>query len=92
VTDVRALTARFGGRPNWWTALGRDAAALARQALADAPTDSVTAQALIAQRRKAARDALATAKGAMWTTDEPGFDKAHVLARRVRIVQLSPSR
>jgi hypothetical protein len=87
--DVRAMTARLGGRPNWWAALGHDAATLARDALADAPTDVVTTQAQIAQRRQAARDALAAARDRLWTTDEAGFGRDHKLARQVRVVDLS---
>ena len=88
-TDAAALTARFGGRPDWWTALGRDAGALARKALAAAPMDSVSTHAEIAKRREAARDALLSARDPLWSTNGEGFDGSHVLARDVRIVELS---
>ncbi len=87
-TDVRAMTSHFGGRPNWWASLGRDAAILARTALARAPTDSVTGTAQIAQRRQSARDALLGARAALWTTDEPGFNASQVLGRTVRVVEI----
>jgi hypothetical protein len=87
--DVRAMTARLGGRPDWWAALGHDAATLAKDALADAPTDVVTSPAQIAQRRQAARDALLAARDRLWTTDEAGFGSDHKLARQVRVLDLS---
>jgi hypothetical protein len=83
--DVQELTARVGGRPNWWTALGRDAGMLARRALATAPMDSVTSASEVSQRRKAARDALAASRDRLWTTDAPGFDATHVLPRQIHI-------
>jgi hypothetical protein len=82
---VQELTARVGGRPNWWTALGRDAGMLARRALATAPMDSVTSASEVSQRRKAARDALAASRDRLWTTDAPGFDATHVLPRQIHI-------
>jgi hypothetical protein len=87
--EVQALVARFGGgRPSFWTALGRDAAMLARRALSRAPLDSVTGSTAIVQRRQAARDALAAAHQALWTSDADGFQGAHVLPREVRMVEL----
>ncbi len=85
--DIAALRARLGGRPNFWMALGRDAAALARKALAHQPTDTVTSQAEIARRREAARDALASARVPLWTSDAQGFSSSHVLERAVRVVE-----
>jgi hypothetical protein len=87
--EVLAMTARLGGRPGWWVALGRDAGALARKALATLPLDTVTAEAAISRRRKAARDALATARARLWTSDADGFDASHVLPRAIRVVDLA---
>ncbi len=89
LVDVHSLTARFGGQPSWWTAVGRDAAMLARRALSSAPTDAVALPKAIAERRGAARDALATAHERLWTTDADGFAGQHVLPRELRIVELS---
>jgi hypothetical protein len=86
--DIRALTARLGGRPSWWLALGRDAVALARKAMAQLPADSVTDPSEIARRRRAARDAVAGAHERLWTSDAGAFDSAHVLGRALRVTEL----
>jgi hypothetical protein len=86
--DVKGLVARLGGRPDWWTALGRDAAMLARRALANAPTDTVTTAVEVAQRRAAARDALLSAQARLWSTDETGFGGSHALPRTLRMVDV----
>lgn len=87
--EVLAMTARLGGRPGWWVALGRDAGALTRKALAALPLDTATAEGAISRRRKAARDALATAQARLWTSDAEGFDASHVLPRAIRVVDLA---
>jgi hypothetical protein len=87
--EVLAMAARLGGRPGWWVALGRDAGALARKALATLPLDTVTAEPDIVRRRVAARDALATVRALLWTSDSEGFDASHVLPRALRVVDLT---
>jgi hypothetical protein len=87
--DVLAMAARLGGRAGWWAALGRDAGALARKALSTLPLDAVTAEVDILRRRKAARDALGTARVRLWTSDAEGFDASHVLPRSIRVVDLT---
>jgi hypothetical protein len=87
--EVLGMTARMGGQPGWWVALGRDAGALARRALSTLPLDTVTAEGDILRRRKEARDALATAHARLWTSDAEGFDASHVLPRAIRVIDLT---
>jgi hypothetical protein len=72
-TDPRGdEAARFSatlGRISWWTALGRDAATLARAALRQLSTDAVTDGPAVTERRKQARDRLAAAAAPLWTTE-----------------------
>jgi hypothetical protein len=96
LVEALAMAGRFGGRPSFWAALGRDAGALARQALRTLPLDTVTVEADIARRRLAARDALLAARAPLWTTDADGFGtgaapaagSTHSLARTIRVVDL----
>ena len=47
--DIRAWYAREGAPPNWWAALGHDAAALARRAVSALPLDPTTDPAEVAR-------------------------------------------
>jgi hypothetical protein len=86
--DVRAYMDRFGVRPSWWTALGRDAGALARKAVSTLPAGTVTEKDAIAQRRALAQFRLSTATAHLWTTETEGFAGAHTLKRTIRLVEL----
>ena len=57
--DIRAWFAREGAPPNWWAALGHDAALLARRAVAALPLDADEST-----RRRSPGDALAARRGA----------------------------
>jgi len=87
--DVRALVARTGARPAWWTALGRDAAVLARMALSSLPLDSTSDVDEIARRRAVVRQALVDARAPLWTSDHEGFDATRNLPRSIRLVDLN---
>jgi hypothetical protein len=89
VADVRAMTARTGAAPRWWAAVGRDAAVLARQALAELPTDTITDPDGIARRRAQLRAALLGARASLWTSERNGFDEAGVLNRTIRTQDLT---
>jgi hypothetical protein len=69
------------GHFGWWTALGRDAATLARVALLDLPVGTVTESLAVSERRSAAHDALTAARARLWTTESSGWDKTHTLTR-----------
>jgi hypothetical protein len=79
-------TTRFAstlGRVGWWTALGRDAATLARVALRQLPVDLETDAAAVSRRRAKARDLLAEARTRLWTTESGGWTKDHHMRRTV---------
>jgi len=86
--------ARFSaalGNVSWWTALGRDAATLARLALRTLPADTATEPQAIAERRTVARDLLASAHARLWTTEKTTWTDGHAMSRTVCAVE-APSK
>jgi hypothetical protein len=76
------------GRVSWWTALGRDAATLARLAVEQIPADDVSDAKSVAARRATARDHLAAAQARLWTTEASGWKGAvRVMQRTVCTVE-----
>jgi hypothetical protein len=71
------------GSVNWWTALGRDAATLARVAVDQLPTDVATDRRIVADRRARARDLLASSRARLWTTEHVSWTAARTMARTV---------
>lgn len=71
------------GRISWWTALGRDAATIARVAVEPLPVDDTSDARAVAERRTTARDRLATAKARLWTTEANGWGGARAMQRTV---------
>jgi hypothetical protein len=71
------------GTVNWWTALGRDAATLARLAVSTLPTDTVTDPPSISERRQAARDKLESARARLWSTEQAGWTASHTMGRTI---------
>ena len=86
--DVRAYMAQFAARPSWWTALGRDAGILARQAVVQLPLDTTADAAVIAQRRNLVNTQLPLMKAILWTSDGDGFSGGHALKRTLKVVEL----
>jgi hypothetical protein len=82
--ELRRFTATLGP-VSWWTALGRDAATLARVAARELPTGAVLEPAAVVQRRTQARDALARARAPLWSTEAIGWTDEHVMRRSVCI-------
>jgi hypothetical protein len=80
--ELRRFSATLG-HATWWTALGRDAATLARVAVGRLPTDEASAPSVVAQRRVQSRDALAAARARLWSTDASGWSDAHTIRRTV---------
>jgi hypothetical protein len=70
--EVRRFVTIFGGA-SWWTALGRDAATLARVAIDALPADVASDAPAVAGRRDQARDRLAAARTRLWSTEATGF-------------------
>jgi hypothetical protein len=87
--EIRAWYAREGAPPNWWAALGHDAALLARSSVAALPLDASVEPQEVARRRLAAKDALAAARAHLWTSEARGFSPAHVLPRDAKVVELA---
>jgi hypothetical protein len=88
VADARAMAKETGNGASWWASLGHDAAVLARTALGAIGTDTTTDKDEIARRRAAVREALASAKGPLWTSERTGFDTARRLARTLRTIEV----
>lgn len=84
--DVRAFVERFGLRPSYWTALGHDAGALAKAALAALPTDTTVDAKEVVQRRAIVQAGLLATRVKLWTTDERGVGDSRVLGRSLRLV------
>ena len=78
------------GHAGWWTALGRDAATLARTALVALPVGSVSEPRAVAERRAAARDALAKARARLWTTESSSWEGDRTLKRTLCTVESPP--
>jgi hypothetical protein len=86
--EIRAWTEASGGPPNFWSALGHDAAVLARRAVAALPLDATSDAAAVSARRAAAKSALLTATAHLWTSESRGFASAHVLPRILGVEDL----
>ncbi len=86
--EVRAWTENAGAPPNWWAALGHDAAVLARRAVASLPLDATSDAAEVTKRRAVAKAALAKATAHLWTTESDGFATARALPRTLGVVDL----
>ncbi len=90
--EVDAYKQKFGARPSYWTALGRDGALLAHLAEAELPGDRTTQASEISKRRELARAALLRVKTTLWTTDSTGFaqnaTETHKLPRTLHVVDL----
>jgi hypothetical protein len=69
------------GKAGWWTALGRDAATLARMALVGLPADLVSEPHAVSERRSTAHDRLASARARLWTTESSGFSADRSMKR-----------
>ncbi len=85
--DVRAFMEKLGVRPSYWSALGRDAGALARAAIGVLPVDTTTALPNVTQRRAIVRAGLLSTRVRLWTTDERGFGEDRVLTRALRVLR-----
>ncbi len=85
--ELRRFTGTLG-RVGWWTALGRDAATLARVAVRGLPSTQVIEARAVAERRIAARDKLTAARARLWTTEASGWREAHAMKRSVCAVEV----
>ena len=83
--DVRTFMERLGARPTYWTALGRDAGALAGAAIAPLPADATSDPKGVTQRRAIVQAGLQAVRVRLWTTDAKGMGKDRVLPRDLRL-------
>jgi hypothetical protein len=88
--ELRRFEATLGP-VRWWTALGRDAAMLARAAVKVLPDDEATDPKVVASRRTQARDALAQAHARLWTTGASGWE-GRTMRRTVCAIDALPGR
>ena len=82
---MRNFIDRFGVRPSYWTALGRDAGALAGAALAPLPADATSEVKAVTQRRAIVQAGLLGTRVHLWTTDDKGIGTDRVLPRALRL-------
>ncbi|HEX4628149.1 MAG TPA: hypothetical protein VH137_05095, partial [Gemmatimonadales bacterium] len=87
--EVRRFSAALG-HASWWTALGRDAATMARAALLLLPSGSVSEPRAVAERRSAARDRLSTARARLWTTEAASWSQDRTMRRTLCTVDTPP--
>jgi hypothetical protein len=80
--EARRFEATLGAL-TWWTALGRDAATLARVTLRQVPATSASEPKDVAGRRAHARDLLAAARARLWTSEAAGWTPDRVVKRTV---------
>lgn len=84
--DVKEFMERFGVRPSYWTAIGRDAGVLARASIAPLPADATSDPRAVLQRRSIVQTGVLAARVRLWTTDDKGVGTDRVLPRALRLV------
>jgi len=80
--ELRRFAATLGA-VSWWTALGRDAATLARVAVRQLPTDSAGEAHEVTERRTRARSLLADSRARLWTTESTAWQADHTMKRTI---------
>jgi hypothetical protein len=80
--ELRRFEATLG-TVTWWTALGRDAATLARIAVRELPVDSASDAHVVTDRRARARDLLGAARARLWTTESTAWTADHTMKRTI---------
>jgi hypothetical protein len=88
--ELTRFVAAFGSaRMTWWTALGRDAAVLARRVVMTLSTDAVSATGEVARRRGVVAAGLLSAHARLWSTEARGFGGKHEIARSLCVVEMA---
>lgn len=88
--EIRSFMDKFGVRPTYWTAIGRDAGALAKAATAPLPADTTNDPNAVSQRRSIAAAGLFGARIRLWTTDDKGIGADRMLPRALRLMTWTP--
>ncbi len=79
----RFVAAYGAPRLTWWTALGRDAATIARRVAITLPSSIAATTDAVAQRRDQARRGVAATRVRLWSTDARGFDGKNTITRSI---------
>ncbi|MEO7108839.1 MAG: hypothetical protein ABI183_00260 [Polyangiaceae bacterium] len=87
-SDIGKFSKAFGANPTWAAALGRDAAILARRALAPLPLDATSDPNDVARRRSLVAVGLSGARSSLWTSEAQGFAPSHRMMRTLHVVEL----
>ena len=91
--ELTRFVAAFGAaRMTWWTALGRDAAVLARHVVMTLSTDSVSASGEVARRRGVVAAGLLSERARLWSTEARGFAGKHEIERSICVVDMAHAR
>ncbi len=91
--ELTRFVAAFGAaRMTWWTALGRDAAVLARRVVMTLSTDAVSAAGEVARRRGVVAAGLLSARARLWSTEARGFGGKHDILRSLCVVDMARAR
>ncbi len=85
--DMRGFVERAGEPPDWYAALGHDAALLASSVLSSFPLERVDDARAVARLHEKARQRLAVTDAALWTSDRKGFEGGRNLARQLATVR-----
>jgi hypothetical protein len=85
--ELRRFEATLGP-VTWWTALGHDAATLARVAVRQLPLDTVSESHEVATRRARARDLLASSQAQLWTTEATRWTPEHSMTRTIYALEV----
>jgi hypothetical protein len=86
--ELRRFAATLGA-VSWWTALGRDAATLARIAVRQLPTDSASEPREVSDRRARARTLFAASRASLWTSESTAWQSDHTMKRTVCAVEVT---
>jgi len=76
------------GAVSWWTALGRDAATLARLAVRQLPTGTASEPHEVAERRDRARTLFGESRARLWTSESTSWREGHTMQRTVCAVDV----
>jgi hypothetical protein len=80
------------GSVSWWTALGRDAATLARIAVRQLPPGTASEPGEVAERRTRARTLFSESRARLWTSESTSWEKSHTMKRTVCAVDVPADR
>lgn len=89
VRDARLSVWTGEGRlpPSWWSALARDAAVLAYEAVENLEDTGAEDESGVRARRQQAAVALAQARATLWTTESRGFVGSQRVKRKIEVVR-----